>query len=180
VIAGASPLPVSRGPNPGPVSRGPNPGPVSRGPNPARLAALLALSGLALLPMLPLAASLVPALTPLERAAYLWFDLHCYRDPARTPHLWGVPLAVCARCAGIYFGLGVGAALRVPRLVPRALRLWVAGAAALMIVDVALEAMGLHGAWSWLRLGTGALLGYPVGGALGALVTPPAAAAQSP
>ena len=153
---------------------------VARGPGPARLATLLGLSGLALLPLLPLAASLVPALTPLERAAYLWFDLHCHRDPARTPHLWGVPLAVCARCAGIYFGLGVGAALRLPRLVPRALRLWMAAAAALMIVDVALEARELHGAWSWLRLGTGALLGYPVGGALGALVTRPAAAAQSP
>jgi uncharacterized membrane protein len=125
------------------------------------------LSGLALLPLLPLAASLVPAVTPLERVAYLWFDLHCHRDPARTPHLWGVPLAVCARCAGIYFGLGLGAALRVPRIAPGALRLWVAAAAALMLVDVALEARSLHGAWSWLRLTTGVLLGYPVGAALG-------------
>ncbi len=132
-----------------------------------RLAALIALACLALLPLLPLLSRLVPALTPLERAASLWFDLHCHRDPARTPHLLGVTLAVCARCSGIYFGLGAGALLRRPHLTPRALRLWVALAAALMIADVTLETYALHESWWPLRLTTGALLGYPVGVALG-------------
>ena len=131
-----------------------------------RLAALVALASLSLLPLLPLLGRLLPPLEPLERAADLWFDLHCHRDPARTLHVLGVPLAVCARCSGIYFGLGAGAVLRRPHLTPRALRLWVALAAAVLIGDVALETYALHGPWWLLRLITGALLGYPVGVAL--------------
>jgi uncharacterized membrane protein len=132
-----------------------------------RLAALAALACLALLPLLPVLGRLLPPIAPLERAAYVWFDLHCHRDPARTLHLLGVPLAVCARCSGIYFGLGAGALLRRPHLTPRALRLWVAVAALLMIADVALETYAFHGPWWLLRLTTGTFLGYPVGVALG-------------
>jgi uncharacterized membrane protein len=132
-----------------------------------RLAALVALVSLALLPLLPHLTALLPGLAPVERAAGGWFDLHCHRDPARTPHPLGVPLAVCARCSGIYFGLGAGALLRRPQLTPRALRLWVALAATVMIADVLLETYALHGPWSLLRLTTGALMGYPVGVALG-------------
>ena len=136
-----------------------------------RLPALAGLSALALLPLLPLVSSVLPPFRALEQVADHWFDLHCHRDPARTLHWLGVPLAVCARCSGIYFGLGLGAALRRPRLSPRALRFWMLGAAALMVVDIALEARGLHGSWSWLRLTTGMLLAYPVGSALAALVS---------
>ena len=131
-----------------------------------RPAALVALACLALLPLLPVLSRLVPPLSPLVRGLGVWFDLHCHRDPARTLHLWGVPLAVCARCSGIYFGLGAGALLRRPQLTPRALRLWVAAAAALMLADVALETYALHGPWWLLRVTTGSLLGYPVGAAL--------------
>jgi uncharacterized membrane protein len=132
-----------------------------------RPAALVALACLALLPLLPLLSRLAPPLEGVERAATVWFDLHCHRDPARTLHWLGVPLAVCTRCSGIYFGLGAGAVLRRPHLTPRALRFWVALAAALMIGDVLLEIYALHAPWSLLRLTTGALLGYPVGMALG-------------
>jgi uncharacterized membrane protein len=141
-----------------------------------------ALSSIALLPLLPVLAALLPALSNVERLFAVWFDLHCERDPARTLGLGGVPLAICARCSGIYFGLGLGAALRLPRLSPPALRGWVLAAAALMIGDVALERAGLHGAWSALRVLTGLLLAYPVGVGLGALLqrTPASSAAQSP
>ncbi len=140
---------------------------MKRGASLLRLVALFGLACLALLPLLPLLTSAVPALLPLERAAGSWFDLHCHRDPARTLHLLGVPLAVCARCSGIYFGLGLGTLVRRPHVTPRALRLWVALAAAVMIGDVALETYALHGPWWLLRLTTGAFLGYPVGSALG-------------
>ena len=40
-----------------------------------------------------------------------------------------------------------------------------------MLLDVLLESRGVHGAWTGARLLTGALLGYPVGAALGALTT---------
>jgi uncharacterized membrane protein len=121
---------------------------------------------MALLPMLTVLSALLPALVPLERMADVWFDLHCHRDPARTPQLWGAPLAVCARCSGIYFGLGLGAALRWPALTPRQIRLWVLAGALVMAGDVLLEARGIHGPWSGLRLLTGLSLAYPVGCAL--------------
>lgn len=140
---------------------------MKRGARALWLAALLVLCCAALLPLLPLLGSLLPVFEPLERAASYWFALHCHRDPARTLHWLGVPLAVCARCCGIYFGFGLGAALRKPRLTPPQLRAWLGGACALMLTDVALESYGWHGAWAWLRLATGALLGYPVGVALG-------------
>jgi uncharacterized membrane protein len=148
----------------------------------ARRAGVAALSAIALLPLLPLLTTLVPALSPVERTFNLWFDLHCERDPARTLSLAGVLLAVCARCSGIYFGLGVGAAVRLPRLSPAALRGWVLAAAALMLVDVALERAQLHRAWPLLRVLTGLLLAYPVGVGLGLLLerAPTRSAAQSP
>jgi len=125
------------------------------------------LSSSALWPLLPLLTRYLPASVPLERAATAWFDLHCQRDPARTLSLGGVPLAVCARCSGIYFGLGTGALVRRPQLTPRALRLWVLAAAAFMLLDVALETRGLHASWPALRVLTGVLLAYPVGVGLG-------------
>lgn len=129
-----------------------------------------ALSAIALLPLLPVLVALVPGLGSLGRFFGGWFELHCERDPSRTLVLGGVPLAVCARCSGVYFGLGLGAALRRPRLSPRALRGWVLAAAALMLLDVALERRGLHGAWAWLRVLTGLLLAHPVGAGLALLV----------
>lgn len=129
-----------------------------------------ALSSIALLPFLPVFAALLPATAGLERLLRVWFDLHCERDPARTLTFGGVPLAVCARCSGIYFGLGLGAAVRRPRLSPPALRGWVLTGAAFMVADVALERAGLHGAWAPLRVLTGLLLAYPVGAGLGLLL----------
>jgi len=90
------------------------------------------------------------------------------------------PLAVCARCSGIYFGLGLGAVLRRPRLSPRALRAWVIVGASLMLLDVALEEQGMHGGWPILRLLTGVLLSYPVGAGLGAWLTRAPSVAHRP
>jgi uncharacterized membrane protein len=129
-----------------------------------------ALSAIALLPLLPVLAAAWPSLAPVERLFGAWFELHCERDVARTLRLAGVPLAVCARCSGIYFGLGLGALVRWPRLSAPALRGWVFGASALMVADVALEHVGLHGAWAALRVLTGLLLAYPVGAGVALLV----------
>ncbi len=148
----------------------------------ARLLGLGLLVSVAAWPVLPLMSRYWPASAPLEHALGAWFDLHCQRDPARTAELFGVRLAVCARCSGIYFGLGAGGLLRRPRLAPRALRFWVVAAALLMLSDVALERLGVHGAWTSARLLTGVLLAFPVGAGLGQLLwpTPNQAAAQSP
>lgn len=136
----------------------------------ARGVGVAVLAAIALLPLLPVLTASWPGLAPVERAFNAWFELHCERDAARTLRLGGVPLAVCARCSGIYFGLGLGALVRWPRLSPHALRGWVFGAAALMIADVALEQAGLHGAWAALRVLTGLLLAYPVGAGVALLV----------
>lgn len=139
-----------------------------------RWLALAALVAVGLLPLLPQLAALWPATSFLERAARVWFDFHCERDPARTPRVLGVGLSVCARCAGIYAGLGAGGAVRWPRLRPQELRVWVFAAAALMLLDIELEERGLHGNWPAARLLTGLLLGFPVGAALGHLLIPSA------
>lgn len=121
---------------------------------------------------MPLASRYWPPSAALERALGAWFDVHCQRDPTRTPDLLGLPLAVCARCSGIYFGLGWGALFRRPRLTPPALRLWVAVASVLMLTDVVLERFGVHSAWTAARLLTGVLLAYPVGAGLGNALSP--------
>jgi uncharacterized membrane protein len=145
-----------------------------------RLLGALMLGVFSLSPLLPVLTRHWPAAAPLQRAFELWFDVHCERDPARTAGLWGAPLAVCVRCSGIYFGLGLGALLRRPRLAPGALRLWVTIGAALMLLDVILEEHGLHGSWPTLRLLSGLALAYPVGVGLGAALTRAPATAQSP
>lgn len=141
----------------------------------ALLLALLSLS-----PLLSLLARYVPATALLERAALFWFELHCERDPARTLSLFGVPLLVCARCFGIYAGIGLGALLRFPALSAHATRLWVGVGAALMLLDVSAEDHGLHGSWPALRVLSGVLLAYPVGVGLGALVSRAPATAHKP
>ncbi len=149
-------------------------------PRAARFIAVGLLSSIALLPLLPLFARACPVLEPVERAARVWFDFHCERDPARTLSLHGVALGVCARCSGIYFGLGLGAALRWPQLTPAGLRRWVLAAAALMLADVMLERFALHGAWPAVRVATGLLLAYPVGVGLALAVARAPNAAQRP
>lgn len=153
---------------------------MSVAPRAARWLVVGLLGSIALLPLLPLLARAWPPLRPLESAAAVWFNLHCERDPARTPRLAGIPFGVCARCSGIYFGLGLGALVRWPRLTPLALRRWVVSAAALMLVDVALERWGLHGSWTSVRIATGLLLAYPVGAGLAAAVARAPASTQSP
>ena len=151
-------------------------------PSALRVVAALGLACFTLSPLLPLLTHHWPASAPLEHAALAWFNLHCERDPARTLSIGSVPLAVCARCTGIYFGVGLAALVRWPTLSPRGLRLWVGIGAALMLLDVELEERGLHGSWPALRLLTGVLLAYPLGAGLGAWLAraPADVAAQSP
>jgi uncharacterized membrane protein len=147
-----------------------------------RLGAALLVS-LAMLPILPQLSALVPAFEPVERIASTWLGLHCHRDPARTPAWLGVPLAACARCSGIYFGLGLGALLRRPQRTGSRARLWLLGAAALMLLDIALEQYaGVMFGGAWRRMLTGMLLGFPAGAlfASAVLIETRAPASHSP
>jgi hypothetical protein len=60
----------------------------------------------------PDAASLVYGLAV---AAYSVGHLICHQLPARSFHLWGAAMPVCARCSGIYFGAAIAALLRASR-----------------------------------------------------------------
>jgi uncharacterized membrane protein len=72
----------------------------------------------------------------------------CHQLPDRTLHLAGAPVAVCARCLGLYAGgvLGVGAALLAGRMAAtetadsaRRARLLVAALAVPTMITLALE-----------------------------------------
>ncbi|MDQ3648684.1 MAG: DUF2085 domain-containing protein [Acidobacteriota bacterium] len=57
----------------------------------------------------------------LYRAAMFVGGLWCHQLPARSPHMWGVQMPLCWRCAGILFGattllIWLLATRRLPRL----------------------------------------------------------------
>ncbi len=117
-------------------------------------------------PFIPHLVEGVPVLGSVGSVLDAWFSFQCQQDPARTLHFLGRLLPVCARCLGIYLGLGLGALLLRPRLSVWPLRIWVGVAALVMVLDVATETLGMRPPFAPLRLFTGLLLSYPVGSAL--------------
>lgn len=124
------------------------------------------LGGVALLPFVPWLLHGRPGLSLLAEGCERWFSVQCQRDPTRALTLFGHALPVCARCSGLYFGLGLGALVAWPRLGASELRHWVTAASLFMLLDVLTEALALRPAWAALRLLSGFALAYPVGGAL--------------
>src|SRR5690606_21560024 len=91
-----------------------------------------------------------------------WFAFQCHREPGRSLFVGAGQLPVCARCLGIYTGLGLGAVVLRPRLSAPVLRLVVAGAAVVMVLDVVTELLMMRPASTWLRVATGVLLSWPI------------------
>jgi uncharacterized membrane protein len=121
------------------------------------LRALLVVIGM--FPFLPGLFAGVPGLAVVGRGIDAWLDLQCGRDPTRMLAVG----AACARCLGIYVGLGLGALLVRPRIpVGTLFRLALVGLA-LLAVDVGSEAFLDRPAWAPLRVATGLAFGYPVG-----------------
>src|SRR5512133_1380610 len=98
----------------------------------------------------------MPVLAWLAEALDCWFGIQCHRDPGRTLELAGLEIAVCARCMGIYLGLGLGGLLARPRLSPGGVRLWMWLAVSLMVIDMGTELLGLRPPVAVLRGLTGA------------------------
>jgi uncharacterized membrane protein len=118
---------------------------------------LLVLVGL--LPFLPGLLEGLPGLSVLGRWIDAWLELQCGRDPERMLAVG----AACARCLGIYAGLGLGALVARPRVpVTTLLRFALAGLA-LLALDVGSEALLGRPAWAPLRVATGLAFAYPVG-----------------
>ena len=100
------------------------------------------------------------------QVVYQGFHAACHQMPERSFHLWGYPLAVCARCFGLYAGALVGV-LFYPltrRLTwtgtpPRA---WLFAAALPTSVDFLLGVFGVWENTHWSRFLTALLLGVAV------------------
>ena len=96
-------------------------------------------------------------------AIFWFFSPVCHQDPARSFWILGAPVAVCARCLGIYLGAAVGAWIPARR---RALLLALAVAAAANLAEWVTEAAGLHGDWMSVRFVLGFLLGAASSGVI--------------
>ncbi len=100
---------------------------------------------------------------PSAETMYGAFHQVCHQFENRTLHLAGKPLAVCSRCAAIYFGFfaGVLAYPFLRRVSQPRVPSWkmVAAACLPMVLDVVSGMMGLHEITTTTRLITGAAFG---------------------
>jgi len=125
------------------------------------IVAALACSLLCLIILAPLA--LAHKRFFLALSLYHGFSLVCHQLPARSFFIENYPLAVCARCAGLYTGFAMSALVyplaRDVRKTVAPSRVWLVAAIMPLAIDWAL---GFFGFWSNThvsRFTTGALLG---------------------
>jgi uncharacterized membrane protein len=90
---------------------------------------------------------------------YWAFASVCHQQPERALWLAGAPVAVCARCAGVYFGALAGLLLRFPSR-----RTLLLGSLGLLAMDWVTEAAGLRPAWTVARWVTGCCAGLACAG----------------
>ncbi|HUQ32099.1 MAG TPA: DUF2085 domain-containing protein [Pyrinomonadaceae bacterium] len=94
---------------------------------------------------------------------YQMFSRVCHQIPERAFYLAGHPLAVCARCTGIYSGFAAGVLVyplvRSLRRGDTPARKWLLLAAVPTLFDFALGFFGVVANTHWSRSLTGALLG---------------------
>ena len=100
---------------------------------------------------------------PLGGVLYAFFSPLCHQIDARSFHLFGMPLAVCGRCSAIYFGFLSGTILYpfagILLRWGRPGRIFLIVAVAPMLLDVMLEAVGVHESSNTLRAVTGGWFG---------------------
>jgi uncharacterized membrane protein len=127
---------------------------------------------LALIPLAAFAAtrpSAASSIYGLAAGVYAVGQFVCHQLPARSFHLWGAQLPVCARCTGIYAGAAAGALVlcdsrlrrRATRLGDRARILLLAAAVPTAVTLVFEWTTGVTPA-NWIR----ALAGLPLGAAV--------------
>jgi uncharacterized membrane protein len=123
------------------------------------------------LPLALLVVALAPLAPPFLAAGHPlaallirgFFSRLCHQNPARSFLVDGSPIAVCARCLGIYCGVVLGALLRL-RTVPA--RRWLAGALLINMLDVTIGTLQWYGNLPLLRFSLGLLLGIGIGAVL--------------
>lgn len=99
----------------------------------------------------------------LSEVLYRGFRAACHQMPERSFHLWGFPLAVCARCLGLYAGalaaLFCYPLLRRPTRTDAPPRAWLILATLPTAVDFALGVLGLWENTHWSRFLTALVAG---------------------
>lgn len=92
---------------------------------------------------------------------YHFYSPICHQFDSHSIHLFDHKLAVCARCSSIYFGFFIGG-LALPLIkryrVRSNIKLWII-ASVPMVIDVALDMMGIHYATLLSRIYTGFVFG---------------------
>ena len=105
----------------------------------------------------------IPPLAPFGAMLYAFFSPLCHQIDSRSFHLFGAPLAVCGRCASVYFAFLLGAiAYPLARGFRRARApglLFILAAAAPMVIEYILEEAGLFESSNVIRAVTGAWFG---------------------
>lgn len=91
---------------------------------------------------------------------YKFFSSICHQLPERSFYLWGFPLAVCARCLGIYLGFGL--ALIVFPLFPSGCRILLMKPRLILLFVIPMGADLLWTNTLISRLVTGAIAAAPV------------------
>jgi uncharacterized membrane protein len=140
----------------------------------SRLAAVLTAAALAWVAILVVAAAGAAhgTASPFVLLTYEAAGLVCHQRPERSFHLAGVPLAVCARCFGLYASAACGALLAwsgaatVRNVRSRTSRLLLGVAALPTVLTVAGEWLDLVHPSSAMR----ALAAVPLGAAAGWLI----------
>lgn len=100
-----------------------------------------------------LARSRPPALVGL-------FHALCHQLPERTLTLFGTPMLVCSRCAGIYAGIALGALLPLPPFPVSWGRNVIIAAGSLMLLDVLAQSQGIYPVLHSTRIFTGFIAGW--------------------
>jgi len=96
----------------------------------------------------------------------------CHRLPDRTLHVFGSLMPMCSRCMGLDVGFALGLLIAAPYRGPKLMWAWIAIAGALLVVEMVTQNRGMHPIWHVTRFATGALLAYPIGVAIAAVVLP--------
>jgi uncharacterized membrane protein len=100
------------------------------------------------------------------------YGFQCHQRASRSFSWLGVSLPVCARCTGIYFGLGFAVLVRRPQLRLNSLKAWLLLGALFLALDVATEYVGLRPTSALFRFVTGAFLSYGIALLLVRALTP--------
>jgi uncharacterized membrane protein len=95
---------------------------------------------------------------------YQFFGKVCHQIDSRSLHIGGEKFAVCARCSAIYFSFLAMLLVYpfLPKITIKESRLWILVIILPMLLDVLLDAIGIHASTISTRLCTGSFFGLGI------------------